>query len=179
MESDNQIEVIQHQEPKQNIEGEIICVECNIKTAGIVTTENPWYIYMITLVGLFIIGKYFIQLAPFVFLTMKNQIRRCPECHDIIETKNMFSVEKLAEDIITFKLSDIVIVLSRKNAYIALSVLAFILLIMVYQNNSGTESKAVIKPSNYFWVLNKNRWGKNNFQLGAVLGRLWVKAIAK
>jgi len=96
--------------PNKENKGLIVCPECNISTPGIVSNDVPWYIYIVGILGLFIIGKLFLIVVPFLVLTLKNQIRRCPECHDVLEQKNLFSIESLNDEVFTLKLSDVVIV---------------------------------------------------------------------
>lgn len=121
------LEIDDNKPEETDNKGLILCHECNIMTPGIVSNDVPWYIYIIGIIGLFIIGKLFLIVVPFLVLTLKNQIRRCPECHDVLENKNLFSIESLNDEVFTLRLSDIVIVLDRKNAYILSGLLFFIL----------------------------------------------------
>lgn len=82
-------------------EGSIRCEDCNITTPGIITTEIPVIVYMATMISLIIIGKWTFLVAPVVFLVLKNQIRRCPECQMIIESKILFSV-KSTHDVVNW-----------------------------------------------------------------------------
>jgi hypothetical protein len=131
---------LQPPQPKETI-GEIRCPECNITTPGIVSMDVPWYIYLVGILGLLLIGKLFIILIPFLVLTMKNQIRRCPECHGILEAKNMFSVESLDDEVFTFKLSDMIIILKKKYLYVFVVVLFGVLCAMYYYSNSAVDPR--------------------------------------
>lgn len=87
---------LRHRRCKKNglkSEGSIRCEDCNIMTPGIITTEIPVIVYLVTMISLIFIGKWTFLIAPVVFLVLKNQIRRCPECQMIIETKILFSVK--------------------------------------------------------------------------------------
>ena len=82
---------------------------------------------------------------------MKNQIRRCPECHGILEAKNMFSVESLDDEVFTFKLSDMIVVLNRKYLYLFVVILFGILCAMYYYSNSAIDPKLILRPSTDFF----------------------------
>lgn len=144
-------------------EGIVKCEECNLLTPGIITTEIPVFVYLGCMILLFFIGKYTFIIAPVVFLVLKNQIRRCPECQMIIESKLLFSIksthdavramshQSLTSKYFTLKCNDMIVVIHKKWAMIFLCVVGLL-------TASFISYEEFIAPSDYdplrgiFWL---------------------------
>lgn len=90
----------------------------------------------------------------------------------LLEAKNMFSVESLDDEVFTFKLSDMIIILKKKYLYVFVVVLFGVLCAMYYYSNSAVDPRLILRPSNYFFFIDKMR--RKSF----LAGRSFWKSVA-
>lgn len=107
----------------QNLEGSVVCPECNHRGPGIVSTEIPVQVYVAVIILLYAIGKWAFLIAPFLFLLINSQVRTCNSCGNIIEQKLQLSFKAVNESVYTVKFSgDLVVVISKRYALVIGSV---------------------------------------------------------
>lgn len=132
----------------KEIEGSVVCPDCGVRGPGIVTSEVPLFIFVLNILMLFFIGKWAFLVTPFLFLLIQSQIRTCISCGHIIEQKLQFSVKAVNESVYTLKFSgDLVVVISKRYAMIAGSLLALLLLsIFTYEEFFSSASSLASRP---------------------------------
>lgn len=75
-------------------------------------------------------GLWSIFIVPLIFQATKTIVKRCYDCSNVIQRHNLFSFPSLSDQILNFRFGNCAFILSRKYAYIIVSIF---LLIFAYR----------------------------------------------
>ncbi|EGR28821.1 hypothetical protein IMG5_168570 [Ichthyophthirius multifiliis] len=183
-ESDNEEE--QEQQIQQQIKS---CPYCGSRSESIYQKEASIPTYVISIAAVFFFQFWSIFIIPIIIQSTQMIAKRCYDCDQIIQKHNLFSIPSLSDQVLNFRFGSCAVILSRKYAYIILTLLIIIFTYRQYafglnnieQNASNLPQNNIITSSWQEYVNNcgKDVYLSNELRAKSNFNKVYLQNIVK
>jgi len=130
------------------------CPHCDRQVITFIDYEASWITYLLAFVVWVSLGWMALWVLPLLWPAFKDVVHRCPRCLNIIERKSRINLPTFKTEIMTCKVGNCAVVLSRKYVAILLGVIGLIvsfyfLRSTIQMNTAHEEHKG--EPSMLTW----------------------------
>eukprot|EP01015_Nassula_variabilis_P036577 TRINITY_DN9478_c0_g1_i6.p2 TRINITY_DN9478_c0_g1~~TRINITY_DN9478_c0_g1_i6.p2 ORF type:complete len:310 (+),score=42.75 TRINITY_DN9478_c0_g1_i6:67-996(+) len=129
------------------------CPHCEQKTYGFISKEASCFTYVVSIMSVLMFGFFSLLILPILIEASKTSVKRCTECMEVTEQKELFSLPSLRDEVLSFKFGSCVIVISRKYAIFGIGILAtaYFVYSAMYPAPVKQISTQLISPGEMKW----------------------------